>query len=318
MGLAILLALASIATILLLQQFRYDPERFRLGIPPGTVSPGIAPGQALRLPPAAVAVTPPERFDAALLSDKIDGRAELYLSAGFVVLDCRRFAASVSDPDVVEACVYDLGDARNAYAVWSQQRRAGAPDAGLGPHSYATQSGLFLAAGRFYVEVLATRGGPAALALARAFATDFAAANAADGTGGAMAEASRLPADGKVPGSDTLLNTSAFGFDRLDRITLARYRRGDKEATAFLSARDDEAGARSLADAWREALLAQGAQPAPAPAGIPGAWALDAAGWTEIAFARGRFLAGVHEAESREVADALATALWKALEGDPP
>jgi hypothetical protein len=312
-GLAILLALAAIGAALLLQQYRYDPQRFRLGIVPGALS---GPDDGLVLPPGAIAVSPQERFDSTTLSDKIDGRADLYLAAGFQGLRCRRFAATLGDPDVVEACVYDLGSPQNAYSAWSQQRRTGAPDALIGPHSYAVSNGLFVATGRFYLEILAARGGASALALARSFAGAFASANAGDGS--AAAQGALLPAEGRVDGTEALLATSAFGLDGFDRVHIARYRIQDKEATAFVCSRGTPEEAAALAAAWRDALVAQGAVAIAAPTGIPGAWALDAAGWTEIAFTRGTLVAGIHEADSRSVADALAASLWTTLEKASP
>ena len=312
-GLAILLALLVIATALLLQQFRYEPDRYRLGSLAGSPS-GAA--DSLPLPAGTIPVTPQERFDAVTLSDKIDGRADLYLAAGFQGLRCRRFAASVGDPDVVEACAYDLGSPGNAYAVWSQQRRAGAPDAEIGENSYATSNGLFLASGRFYLEILAARGGAQALLHSRSFAAAFLAANA-DATStpsDGAAEGAMLPAEGRVAGTEALLANSAFGLDGFDGVHVGRYLLDGKEATAFASSRATPAEAASLASALREALLAQGAQPVAPPAGIPGAWALDAAGWIEIAFTRGAVVAGVHEADARPAADALAASLWASLQ----
>ena len=311
-GIGILLVLTVVGVVLGLQQFRYDPQRFRLGIAPraSVVETGFV------LPPGAVAVSPSERFDAATLSDKIDGRAELYLGAGFKSLECRRFGTAHGDPDVVEGCVYDLGSAENAYAVWSQQRRQGAPEAGIGPHSYLTSSGIFLCSGKFYLEVLSTRGGEGAMALARVFALQVASAG---GTGtGLPMQASLLPAEGRVAGSETMLKTSAVGFDRLDRVSMARYRFGPVEATGFVTSRTDSSEALMLSNAWRDTLMAQGCGRLDPPAGIPGAWALDAAGMIEVGFARGAVFAGVHEAESREVADALAASLWTSIQGGKP
>ncbi len=311
---ATLAALAVVATALAWKQSSYDPARFRMGL-----ARADAPGSELALPAGAVAATPPENFDAATLSDKIDGRADLYLTLGFRSLSCRRFAATGGDPDLVEACVYDLSEPSNAYSAWSRQRREGAPDAGIGRHSYRTSNGLFLATDRFYLEVLATRGGSEAMTLAHRFASDFAAGHPDPaGQPGADSPASTFPVEGKVDGSEALLKESAFGSSSLDRVMMARYRSGESEATAFLSRRADPGEASSLSEAWRRELLSQGAHPADPPRGIPGAWAVDAEGWIEIAFVRGRVLAGVHEGEDRGRADALARALYENLAGESP
>ena len=123
-----------------------------------------------------------------------------------------------------------------------------------------------------------------------------------------------LPAQGRVAGTETLLAKSAFGLDAFDGVHVARYLLDGKEASAFVSSRASPAEAALLASALREALLAQGAQPVAPPAGIPGAWAVDAAGWIEIAFTRGAVVAGVHEADARPAADALAASLWASLQ----
>ena len=64
-----------------------------------------------------------ERFDAQHLADKIDGRAELYLDAGFGGLRCQRFAL-VGEPDAwLELFLYQLGNPAQAFAVYSSSRR---------------------------------------------------------------------------------------------------------------------------------------------------------------------------------------------------
>ena len=63
------------------------------------------------------------RYDAATLSDKINGKAELYLAAGFERLECRRFALADDPAGWLERFVYTMRAAPGAFAVYSQQRR---------------------------------------------------------------------------------------------------------------------------------------------------------------------------------------------------
>jgi hypothetical protein len=53
--------------------------------------PASSEKSLISAPPGQSPLSPAETFDAATLSDKINGKAELYLSAGFVRLHSQRF-----------------------------------------------------------------------------------------------------------------------------------------------------------------------------------------------------------------------------------
>jgi len=75
------------------------------------------------LPKGIQPLTETEIFDARNLSDKIDGKAELYLSAGFTRLVSQRFRDERATDLWMEAFVYDMGNNQNAFSVFSAQRR---------------------------------------------------------------------------------------------------------------------------------------------------------------------------------------------------
>lgn len=309
---AILLVLAAIAAAVAWLQGDYPPDKYR-GETAASNFDGDAPSAApLRLPDEAVALSAPEAFGPATLSDKINGRAELYLANGFQGLRCRRFAPADAAADWVEACAYDMGSFRNAFAVFGIQRRPdGAPEPALGTHAYATSQGLFLAHGRHYVEAVASRADPRAMALARSFADAFRLDHpAADGR---LDEVALFPVSGADPASVVLLAENAFGSPDLDRVFTMRYDAEGTPITAFLSRRADAAQAATLAAGWADTLLKYGAVARTPPAGIPGARSLDVLGLYETVFAVGPLLAGVHEAPSADAGDRLATRLYQAL-----
>jgi hypothetical protein len=328
-GLGILGILVAIAAIVWTMQGRFDPERYRY-LAPGSVAAASPPGQVseLALPEGARPLGPTEGFDAVTLSDKINGKAEFYLSAGFLSLRCVRLAPAEPPKDAwLEACVYDMGHPDNAYSVFSRQRRAGAPDAGLGNHSYDTGTGVIVADGRWYIEVMQSGPDEELSSMSRDFVRTFLASPPADDTepsyaspstapGSAASPAGRppFPDEDRAPDDPILIATSAFGFDRLDRVWLARYRIGDKDVTAFLSRRASPAEAADLSRAFIDMLESQGAAiQAPAPE-IPTALTAEAFGLWEIAFSAGPWLAGVHEAPSRVAAVTLAARMFRTLE----
>ncbi len=93
-GIIILLALGVIAAGVFLSQFRFN-EAVLVSI--GSVrGSGLVPSSDDSLPDFGVyygdeviPLSDPEIFGRDNLSDKIDGKAELYLSAGFVALRCQ-------------------------------------------------------------------------------------------------------------------------------------------------------------------------------------------------------------------------------------
>ena len=95
------------------------------------------------LPEGLQPLTESEIFDARNLSDKIDGKAELYLSSGFTRLVSQRFRDERQADLWVEAFVYDMGNNQNAFSVFSAQRREDAESLGLTQHAYRTSNALF-------------------------------------------------------------------------------------------------------------------------------------------------------------------------------
>ena len=75
------------------------------------------------LPQGLKPLTAPETFKADTLSDKIDGKAELYLSAGFNRLFSQRFRDEKASDLWIEAFVYDMGNGKT-------HLRYSAPNAG--------------------------------------------------------------------------------------------------------------------------------------------------------------------------------------------
>jgi hypothetical protein len=90
LSLIILGTLAAISGGVFLAQFNYNPavKQMATVLAAADKRPVAAPASAekslISTPPGQSPLSPPEIFDAATLSDKINGKAELYLSAGFV------------------------------------------------------------------------------------------------------------------------------------------------------------------------------------------------------------------------------------------
>ena len=259
--------------------------------------------------------SPPERFGPDTLYEKINGRADLYLSAGFVSLDTQRFTLDKDAGSWVELFVYDMATPANAFSVFSMQRREGARTDDMVPNAYRTENALFMTHVKFYLEIIGTDASQEIQQAMGMLAQGF--VNAHGGTTVARAPGADLfPADGLVPDSLQLIAANAFGYEFLDRIYSCEYNVGGTRLTAFVSERQNTEAASVLADEYRQTLLSYGAAVTDSPISIDGATVLQFFDTYEIVFSRGRYLAGIHEAGSLEAAKSLTQRLAGHLEGD--
>jgi hypothetical protein len=322
-GYVILLVLGLITVGLLVQQSRFNPA-----VTVASRSPQLAGGgqAAARQAPKATAAFLPEvpgftplasveSFGPENLSDKIDGKAELYLPAGFKEMSCRRFEMGAAGKAHVEVYLYDMGAPANAFAVFSGQRRPGAPSLPLTAKAYATANALFFTQGRFYVEMVADQASEALKNPMKTYAKALLAK--LPGGGKAKEEAADLPKEGLALDTVRLCAADSFGCEGLNKVLTGEYTLKSGKATGFMGRRATPEEARAEAKRYLEFLTANGYQKVAAP-GIAGdAQVLVLEGSYEVVFALGRTFAGVHDATSQAAALELAGRLAAALKGKP-
>ncbi|MDY0040370.1 MAG: hypothetical protein RBS57_08660, partial [Desulforhabdus sp.] len=254
-------------------------------------------------------LTAPEEFGSDNLSDKIDGKAELYLSAGFQNLKSQRLQKPDEADSWLEVFLFDMGNVRNAYSVYSLQRRPDAQTADFSQFAYQTGNALFFAHGRYYVEMIASREGmtETMLALARDFVQQEPVAP------DSLGELAMFPVDRLVEGSISLHATDVFGFSRLNNVFTAKYEIADQEVRAFVSVRESPQSAAEMASAYHRFLLDNGAVEVEPGIAVPGARLLDVFDLYELIFSHGEFMAGVHEADDIDSARELGRMLYHKL-----
>ena len=319
-SLAILFMLMVIATGIFLAQFNFNPSVLQnSSFSPTASNDGASSNAALTesiipLPPGIIPLSPPETFDPRTLSDKINGKAELYLSAGFVSLSSQRFKDKNGSDFWVEAYVYDMDKGQNAFSVFSAQRRQGAITLELTPHAYRTQNALFLVHGSYYIEIIASESSDRVHDLMILLAENFIDNTAAQTV--TIAEQDLFPSQGLVPDSISLISADAFGFDRLDQIYIAEYEIEDSQLMAYLSRRQKDRDARELASAYRNFLTEFGGQNLDADLPIKDAGLVEIMETYEVIFSHGPYIAGVREADNKEQAINLAVRLFEKLKDE--
>ena len=317
-GYAILALLGLIIIGLLVRQARFNPAvnvalRASLQGKSQVVS-GQAPSATAALIPEVSGFTPLapiESFGADNLSDKIDGKAELYLPAGFKEMSCRSFGLNTAGKAYVEVFIYDMGSSHNAFAVFSGQRRPGSPSIPLTANAYATANALFFTKGQFYVEIVADRASEALQGSLEAYAKALLAKIPAEGE--KTTEAALFPKEGLAPDTVRLCAADTFGCEGLSNMLTGEYSLKAGKATAFMARRDTPQQAQGEARRYLDFLAANGYQKVQTPGSPADLPVLVLDNSFEIVFIQDRTMAGVHDATSPEAALDLAAKLRDAL-----
>lgn len=256
-----------------------------------------------------------ETFGRETLSDKINGKADTYLQAGFEQLQTQGFALAGQPSEFVQIYLFDMAEPDNAFAVFSQQKRTNITPLDFTRYAYATANSVYFAHGRWYGELVGASRTDALMDAMLAFARSF-IADRQPAARQAPDAGDLLPTVDLIEGSRTLLANDAFGYGGLDRVWTADYRIDGQVVTAFISRRADTSQAAELADGYTALLIEWGAAPVEGiTLDAPHAAVVDAGGVFEIVFARGRHLSGVHEAMDLRAALKLARRLDAALSG---
>ncbi len=242
------------------------------------------------------------------LYEKINGKAPLYTESGFGKLSTQRFVSTADESLWAELYVYDMGTVKNAFSVYSVQRRAEAAPFGPMRFAYRTANALYFVHGKYYVELVGSAES-AELFRAMAEVTRKIRANLTIDHDAGIAELALFPEEDFVAGSVKLYLVNAFGSEGLTDTFTARYKLDDETVAAFLSRRSDPQDAQAVAKGYYEFLINNGgAAKQTARKALEGK-IVDFYDTTEIVFATGPFVAGIHEAENQQAAEQLAERL---------
>ncbi len=244
------------------------------------------------------------------LYEKINGKAPLYTDSGFEKLFTQRFISKDDENLWMELYVFDMAAVRNAFSVYSVQRRADADILSLFLPSfgYRTDNALYFVHGKYYVELI---GSAESAQLFKAM-TEIAGnitSKLKIGEVEQIAELSLFPDENAVLGSAKLYLADAFGFDGLTDTFVRQYKLDDETISAFLGKRPDSGKAEVVAESYHNFLIENGATTKKAANKSLEGKVLDFYDTTEIVLSTGPFVVGIHEAENQRLAEDLAIKL---------
>jgi len=312
LSIGILMVLTGISAGILFEQYRFNPA---VAVPheysPAVVKSESKPEELIPVPSNLAPLTPAEVFKAHNLSDKINGKADLYLSAGFRQLNSRRFKLNDGSESWMEISVYDLETVLNAFAVFSSQRRDDGQSNELARFSYQTRNALFFVHGPYYVEMIASEATAKLLGAMKLSAARFIRSKKVKVA--AIREIGMFPRQNLNENSIMLISANAFGYDRLDRVFTAGYQLSGKNITVFISQRKSPVEAQQLARAYHDFLITYGGKSLQNMTKIKTAKTVHLFDTYELVFSQGTILAGIHEASDRTAAEKMADVLNQRL-----
>ena len=327
----ILVVLVLIAVTVFIRQSNYDMGRF--GITDSNIQSaqtgrpielaalvrrsfsegGLAPpGFDVPSKPALRAVDGTETYDADNLYEKIDGKAPLYTESGFEKLYTRRFA-NPADPNLsMELYIFDMGNIKNAFSVYSLQRRADAETLPAFDFAYRTANALYFVHGRYYAEII---GFSESTGLSKAIleVSQNIRNNIPIDKNAKIPELAFFPQENLIDGSTRFYLASAFGFEGLTNTFTAAYKIDDQTITAFFSKRPGKKDAETIAENYYNFLIANGGVAKTAGNKTFTGKVIEFDGAAEIIFMTGSFVGGIHEAENQQTAESIAAKLLNKL-----
>ncbi|MBN1626824.1 MAG: hypothetical protein JW944_09895 [Deltaproteobacteria bacterium] len=321
-SLSIIVALIIIGISILLQQYRFDERYFNASVMQaglggaGKESASQDMGSLKIDAESPVGYSPmsdQEDFDHVSLSDKIDGKADGYLQAGFVMLATRRFVKDSDQDQWFEFYLYDMGSPRNAFSVYSSQKREGVTPQDFTEFAYSTENALFFACGRFYIEIISATRDTKIIEDMIAMSKDFIVRQPADNA--ELPELEFLPAEDLDRGSISLLAKNGFGYDRFDNIITATYLVDGKKIMSFISIRETPQNAEELSKGYDDTLseFIGNERLKPETDRIPGLVIADVFGEYEMFFTKGNIIAGIHSASDKNLGEEIAVSLFNKI-----
>jgi hypothetical protein len=240
-------------------------------------------------------------YNNANLYEKIDGKADEYIEAGFQALFTRLFTNKNDNTPGMEFYLFDMGNARNAFSIYSMQKRPGVESTDGLEFGYKTSNSLYFACGKYYAEFIGFSESGELVKTMTQIAKDIQTSLQVDNT--AIPEFALFPQQGLVPNSFKLYTKNTFGFEGLTDTFTAQYDIDGQTVTAFLSRRSTPAEASDVLSKYHKFLLENGGRDIPIDSSQ--IKYVDIEGSTEIIFSQGPFVGGIHEVEKNQLNEKL-------------
>jgi hypothetical protein len=316
-GLFILLVITGIAIGVFTRQFQLNPAVISLHDELITEDLIAVSGDRsdeknkIPIPEGMVSMSEPELFSPDTLYEKINGKAELYLSAGFKRLLSQRIKSKKTSELWMETFIYEMKTALNAFTVFSIQRRDSGAPTEISRFSYQTENAVFLIHGSNYLEIISSEPSEEMKHYLLEFAKLFIKQTPSESV--SIPELSMFPKACADLDRISVIPSSAFGFNKLDNVFTSICSLNGNEVMIFISDRKSSQNAEKLSSDYREFLKTFGGAELSGFTQIKNSNLIEIFDAYELFFTSGSYFCGVHEATDRKTAETIATVLLNGI-----
>ncbi|MGB9747112.1 MAG: DUF6599 family protein [Bacteroidales bacterium] len=217
------------------------PAFLRAGEPPRDYFPELKGWKK----PSAIQTYNPEN-----LWNIIDGAAENYLAYDFRELYMGEYKGKKGSYLTLE--IYRHQTPENAFGIFRSEKPSDATPLSLGAEAYIGDDFLNFLSGCFYVKIRSKDASPA---IRDAMTTLARLVNDKLGGNNSLPEPlAWFPAENKVPGSETYINSGFLGYSFLNKAFTAEYEVNSSHFSAFLIIMPDEASALEMLKEYLSSL----------------------------------------------------------------
>jgi len=257
------------------------------------------------------APTQVSRYTPDNLYQKINGRADAYLQFHVVGLTFGTYHHRTDADRIVDVYWYDMGEPVNAFGMYRSEAPPDAAPVSIGEDGYETGGAVFFSKGSSYVQVVPTGSEDDDRSIALEIAEHL--AGWIEGRADDRWALSALPQQRRVEDSFNYIARDVFGLDFLTEVFTAEYELDDGRITLFIHRAGTASRAKALLDQYVASFEKFGRVIWRDPDASRLIVAGEVAGVIDVVFAKGRYLAGVAEAEDAELGRKAAMAFYEEL-----
>ena len=193
---------------------------------------------------------PPDSYFPETLFEYINGAAEIYLSYDFKELIVAEYKKSDA-PESVAVEIYDMGDLKNSFGIYSAERYPDNEFLSLGTQGYMEEGALNLLVGRYYVKLLCFDCGERSGEWLRVFSEGI--VNRVEDKGGFPPALDVFPKEGRIPNSEKFILRNVLGYKFLHDGFIVSYENGSLSFDCFVIEGDSPEEATAMMAKYLEA-----------------------------------------------------------------
>jgi hypothetical protein len=197
-----------------------------------------------------VSAEAPQTYYPENLFEYINGAAEIYLSYGFRELIVAEYKKSDTS-DTVAVEIYDMGDHKNSFGIYSAERYPDNEFVSLGTQGYVEEGALNFLVGRYYIKLLCFDCEDRSDKALQAFSEEI--VSRVEDKGGFPVLLQAFPLGGRLPNSEKYILNNFMGYRFLHDGYIANYEVDGLSFDCFLIEGENPDEAQTMLQQYLEA-----------------------------------------------------------------